>query len=994
MQFAVAALLKLRLPDPRLVMANSSQDGQSSSEPEVGFQALHSEAASLAPKRVVPVAAALAILARGRVMESSDSSSSAPQLGWAPPAAALGSNHAAKGKGRGGWRPHSGRPHGGAAQRRRRGHAPAPRDSKPPSLAGILLYRPGSVPPVSRRLQEAANDGAATQKFAQRSAGAIAHAREARTITKRKSHPDSTTCTALMPQLLTPWQPLSQPHVLGTELQLLALQQTRGSRPRTKAGLWAIFVQSSQHWNTTSATTLAQQVGVNLPKVPIYQGMYASAILHSASSSATALRDIIQKAATDWNIVSRRVVLRWDETPSQLRPQGGRTAETLKVVQTDVILSQLLEKDGAFKTVRQIIPSNLLAVDRTTAACLCAVLERTLQLVDAELCNREPLEILGVTDMAAENPAALVELGHRISRRAPDSDIWTEHGPCDQHKKHNAQKHQWSSDRALMHTTGLLSVALSMRNGGSHRVWCSELSERPIATMHIRHQPPPVAEWREQHLAFLDVVLPIPTSRNTVRQKRRSLSQLLARRAILLIFPNGDPFETGGWTHWCFGGCCHDEADTELKVKTMLTWALSPHALRLWHRSRWCGANEAIEDASVMVFMNFISLPVNGWVQRTRGKPSTAPRPSEAPQRMAHDRLLALQGGPSAEVEQHLPIEDAQPVASARADPAAPAREAESYAEMNFRVVTDSAKYLQRHNLQRELLFLKAASADFTKLVKWQFFIAGKRFEEEQLAREARGERRDYAACIVARGDMERWYISRASRDLLGEMGGSDLLHPLRTYLSDQISVQDSLWLFRFIAQGGGAVFAYLKRAHAADPYRQFKVLGSPHECQSLLDTTPCTRKLAFEKLLADNPSVDSLRSASTQARMIWKAIDFPTCISTLGQDHGATRRVTVSQTQTSRPSLQSVSAKRVIRKALAVHRDIQAMTAVALEPPAILDSQPAVETANHPIASKRRRSNCEWRAFTSRLAAEKGHDPTDPTVSVLYRLRSPAEIA
>ena len=105
-------------------------------------------------------------------------------------------------------------------------------------------------------------------------------------------------------------------------------------------------------------------------------------------------------------MVARRVILRWDETPSRLRRTEIASAETLKVVQCDVNMSELLQKGNEFKAFSLPMPSVLVAVDRTTAACLCAVLELQLSLLKLES-HSEPLEVLGVTDMAPENACSL-----------------------------------------------------------------------------------------------------------------------------------------------------------------------------------------------------------------------------------------------------------------------------------------------------------------------------------------------------------------------------------------------------------------------------------------------------------------------------------------------------------------------------------------------------------------------------------------------------------
>ena len=235
------------------------------------------------------------------------------------------------------------------------------------------------------------------------------------------------------------------------------------------------------------------------------------------------------------------------------------------------------------------VPTALSCMDRNTAECLTASLQRTYSQIPElkSFEDRFPIQIrMPVIDSFRANLKSERYFEHVARCTAPDttqfvSSVYL----CDVHKTSNAIKAATSLQDDTM--SGLVNLALSMESAGStdalRRILADIFEEQLVV---VYGTPPP--EHEAHRMAVLDSFLPA-----TSMKARR-------RRFIIQSLLNGNISDAEEVQHYCSFTCCASHQQTLSHFQRYLTQALLPSKMAVLSRKSWTGADRAVEWAGLL----------------------------------------------------------------------------------------------------------------------------------------------------------------------------------------------------------------------------------------------------------------------------------------------------------------------------------------------------------------------------------------------------------
>ena len=173
-----------------------------------------------------------------------------------------------------------------------------------------------------------------------------------------------------------------------------------------------------------------------------------------------------------------------------------------------------------------------------------------------------------------------------------DDMSWQKHIQfCEVHIVSQSNRH--ALDLLSSDMSGLLSLALSQAGGGALRTMRDILSSTLKDRLEISYTAPPgdtVARHRE---AVHNLFLPLPK-----KADRGGLSTVLRRYVLKTLF-NSD-LTSSSVTHHCAWGCCSSPEETLEKVTLWGCWALLPHKLPKFAKTRWTNQQKSLHWASLL----------------------------------------------------------------------------------------------------------------------------------------------------------------------------------------------------------------------------------------------------------------------------------------------------------------------------------------------------------------------------------------------------------
>ncbi len=322
------------------------------------------------------VLAALAVPEAVPLSEAESSDSSPAREGWLEVLPRGRGGRRPGNRGRGGRQPGAGRPRGG---RRQEHHA-------------TTLGTGG--PPVGRaRAETNAGKSASGPVGAEALPGTIAYARKAleeKRAKQRSTASNSTHVVASQLALLPVSTLATSAASFGQEIQALAVQLASGSSAGhpTKLGKFCKFTMQAPSWATTSTKALALQTGVCQQHVTSYVSAYASScVQHAHKNWEDASTIVAAKRDDGWQHLKTKWNLRSDETPGRLKHPHHKNAETLKVLQVELIKSHLVYHPvtGEYAAFRTVLPTTLMPLEKCNTVCLTEAILRQVDLNDEKL---------------------------------------------------------------------------------------------------------------------------------------------------------------------------------------------------------------------------------------------------------------------------------------------------------------------------------------------------------------------------------------------------------------------------------------------------------------------------------------------------------------------------------------------------------------------------------------------------------------------------------
>ena len=246
-----------------------------------------------------------------------------------------------------------------------------------------------------------------------------------------------------------------------------------------------------------------------------------------------------------------------------------------KVLQVEAAIGVLVEdtQAGRYNWVFGEIPTSLFALESTTARNTAAALHLVMGSTP-DLRNMAQDFKFSIRHTCSDKYAANVAAERIMTSDYPE--LVFSHTFCAVHRLFTCTAAAMSSADADV--TGLLNLALATGRSGSVAGLQQTLSKILAEHLVIRYEAPPADhETVTYRNALFDACLPLEGPEKYVNSKRRFVIERLLNGRL----------QTDTIEHFCEWGCCPAPEYTLRCMAVYLTWALIPHQLPKFPRSRW-----------------------------------------------------------------------------------------------------------------------------------------------------------------------------------------------------------------------------------------------------------------------------------------------------------------------------------------------------------------------------------------------------------------------
>ncbi len=635
--------------------------------------------------------------------------------------------------------------------------------------------------------------------------------------------------------------------------------------------------------NDAMCTTSASQLGKQLNETKIGSRMLsiASALLNLScylwGAMLCTLKALWSKANSGITPLLCVIKMRYDETPSRVRvldPQkssetfdfkSATMEETLlanplgsksdslhaKLMQIELSVGILLydSEKNLYNFVRGGVPTCLFAIEKTTAKCTVAVLNKALQsvpgLMDFAQSGFKFQLRHACTDRYTSNIAAEKVLQHQY----PNLELM--HMFCDIHRLYTSTKVAMSTVESDV--AGMLAVGLGFAETGSCSAFQQALCRIFSRKMVVYHTQPPTMDVASPAAIYqrdlFDVFLPI-------RGVEASYAKLnKKRRYIISYLLNGDMRDALEIPHFCRWGCCVTSEATMKCFAVYLSWALCPRQIPIFPRSRWTQYDKCVDALGLLAGVHGLLPQV---IFEVTGNPVLAPAPnvSDFPDQ---NPSLALKDNDEDDWDSALDSENArgQPVPSCGIEPPPPVQGIEQ--EQPASEEPDWSDYAKIRKQNKAKAALWVATSPFPRLViiketfsilllvMYHFLdVSGKSFERRQRLRAQKGFKRSYTVLEAALGVDVNWHM----QELIDLMWRLPKAMPAASYSASLKAKR-----FTMISCALSSVHCLVRMPRAGFPYRMFKLLVSKNEAEGILQCRPCMYDALSHMLLQEYDS-------------------------------------------------------------------------------------------------------------------------------------------
>lgn len=588
------------------------------------------------------------------------------------------------------------------------------------------------------------------------------------------------------------------------------------------------------------------------------------------------------------------------------------------------------------------VANHLQAMKSTSAACVAQALLETDAAGLAE--NRfGTTSRFATVDRHGSNQLAEQHIGRLRGASWKNAVL-----PCDVHKI--ATIHSKSVFPVEGAVRGMLHLALSLSTAGVMAEFRDCLRVVVRDRIVVRVGAP-----SEEAVAFRKLALRafIPGGGNAT-----------LRHSLLHFLPNGDWRDHKRVVVFSPPGAAEDRGETAARVANSLVAALAHRRFRIYARSKWTGAEEAICDLGIVHFCHGLLAPTFAlWCSRLSRRRSQA---LAAHLRASHDG--GADSGDEAAVPAHAAasVHDASGVSALLAHDGEPdlgpdGVEAMSYAEKHAIHRREALCWLGSVEISvgGQLVIIRNLIAPLQQQMRRQLQMSSVAWEVAQQSAAAaatprEGElRRDFRILVAARGTLEHSTQQRIQTLMFNEkiwhlMPESDFTNIARASA------------FVALSRAGALLESLVSRVHRTYPYKLFLVLEQP----SLATAIASDKRCLMDPWSLSFVESEDLGSELARMKLLLHATLAQTDISRVEVGHSSIRRNIKSRVQTQQTDMKFVSSL-WMGKHFRHESDSALSAAAGVACPSQQGQEAAAAAAIAPkAAQQRRRGGGPWRAF------------------------------
>ncbi|OLP75628.1 hypothetical protein AK812_SmicGene44547 [Symbiodinium microadriaticum] len=606
-----------------------------------------------------------------------------------------------------------------------------------------------------------------------------------------------------------------------------------------------------------------------------------------------------------WRPIMAFRKVRFDETPTALRTEDREEAEaalfssmewhdSTKVVQIEAGLGFLYEdvSSGSFVLLQGQLPSALRAVDSPNGENFFAAVESVFDLVpDLHRAFLDfPFKVFhACTDAAGANFRSEAASKAKAWNLAPPLRCVRLHLYCELHKVALCAKAV--NDLAAHDTAGVLAVGLACATPGSARKMRRILKAFFKLALVVRYEECPAQPLYNRQV--LDLYLPVGDG-------GAGTSRLVLRRRFLLsYFMNGD-WQSSDIVHYARNLDPQQEHSVREAFAHYCSWALVPSKCPKYSRGRWTQYDKALQWTGLLASVH--SLLPYLMTQYRGGSAEETRRVVQEHQPRGQDL-----GGWDAVLDEAMNAPDPGQEASAAADSvgAGAAKDPTlfDWTAFNQQQRAEAAKWASSDPVARVAVNLQVVNS-LLQLTYDFLELDSARWDQQQRARAAGEDTRDYPLLSVARGT----HVGQCVSGLL-EM----LTHPPRGVPFLKQTRSTRAFYCVTLSAGLCAVQAQLHMRHAACPIALFR--ADAESSQAFHQLPPCMHDefaRALHKMYPTQPAKSSSECAAVLAACAALA---STDIGSVEASHASNRDVAKLRASGWTPTLAFVAGKFVLRK-------------------------------------------------------------------------------
>ena len=514
-----------------------------------------------------------------------------------------------------------------------------------------------------------------------------------------------------------------------------------------------------------------------------------AALLSACSMWGTLFDAVCQKIlAKEWQPIMFIKKTRYDETPSKLRlhSEGATQAQSsteqarfAKAFQFELSFEILVRdtKKDVFLHLVGMVPCDLTVVDRTTAECTKAVILKHLESVP-ELQRTAGLFPAKFQLTTIDRYPANFKAERSVQW---DDPTWKRATfPCNVHRL--AQVSTVTMNLVELDVSGLIAASLSFDNAGVLHQMRSILRGIFETELTVYFSSPPNAQHRT---AVYDLFLPLheeDMNRASRRPPRKHHLLRMIQRTILDATLNGD-IEGEEIQHFCTMGCCDDFQDTMKKHLDYATFALLPHKLPRFPRTRWSNREGSICWSGLLSCHHGLLLRI---IEKVAGRASVVSPTGVLEEDAADETIEDLVANPFFGVR--LPLPQAEPAQIPDAAPVSgqdqPVEDMEvertahdddagdvfvgkvlDWTELNKQYRVKSVAWANS-NPRPRLVLMQLVGKPWQDIMHKAFFLSGKAWDDLQSQLEGQGLPRSFRVLEAANGTWTKDFYPEVRKPL------------------------------------------------------------------------------------------------------------------------------------------------------------------------------------------------------------------------------------